>query len=40
MDLMEIGYEGVVWVHLAEGRNQWRALNEHDIQPCDSIKDG
>jgi hypothetical protein len=26
MDLMDIGWEGVDWMHLAEDRNQWWAL--------------
>jgi hypothetical protein len=26
MDLREIGWDGVDWVELAQGRNQWRAL--------------
>jgi hypothetical protein len=26
MDLKEIGYEGVNWIHLAQDRVQWRAL--------------
>jgi hypothetical protein len=26
MDLKETGWEGVVWIHLARGRNRWRAL--------------
>jgi len=26
MDLREIGCEGVDWMHLAEGRDQWQAL--------------
>jgi hypothetical protein len=25
LDLREIGWEGVNWMHLAEDRNQWRA---------------
>jgi hypothetical protein len=25
MDLREIGWEGVDWLHLAENRNQWHA---------------
>jgi hypothetical protein len=25
-DLMEIGWEGVEWMHLAQGRDQWRTL--------------
>jgi hypothetical protein len=26
MDLTEIGWDGVDWIELAQGRNQWRAL--------------
>jgi hypothetical protein len=26
MDLREIGWEGVDWIHLAEDRGQWRDL--------------
>jgi hypothetical protein len=26
MDLREIGWEGVDWIHLAQDRDQWRAL--------------
>jgi hypothetical protein len=26
MDLMEIGWEGVDWIHLAQDRDQWRAV--------------
>jgi hypothetical protein len=26
MDLGEIGWEGVEWMHLAQGRDQWRAV--------------
>jgi hypothetical protein len=26
MDFREILREGVAWIHLAQGRNQWRAL--------------
>jgi len=26
MGLMEIGWEGVDWIHLAQIRDQWRAL--------------
>jgi hypothetical protein len=25
MDLMEIGWEGVDWMHLEQDRDQWRA---------------
>jgi hypothetical protein len=26
MDLREIGWEGVEWIHLAQDRDQWRAV--------------
>jgi hypothetical protein len=26
MDLREIGWNGVVWIDMAQDRNQWRAL--------------
>jgi hypothetical protein len=26
MDLKEIGWDGVDWIELAQGRDQWRAL--------------
>jgi hypothetical protein len=26
MDLKEIGWDGVVWIHMAQDRDQWRAL--------------
>jgi hypothetical protein len=26
MDLREIGWESVEWIHLAENRNQWQGL--------------
>jgi hypothetical protein len=26
MDLGEIGWDGVHWIHVAQGRDQWRAL--------------
>jgi len=26
MDLKEIGWEGVKWIHQAQGRDQWQAL--------------
>jgi hypothetical protein len=26
MDLREIGWDGVDWIELAQGRNHWRAL--------------
>jgi hypothetical protein len=26
MDLREIGWEGVEWIHLAQDRDRWRAV--------------
>jgi hypothetical protein len=26
MDLREIGWDGVDWINVAQGRDQWRAL--------------
>jgi hypothetical protein len=26
MDVREIGWEGVFWMHLDQGRDQWRVL--------------
>jgi hypothetical protein len=26
MDLREIGWDGVVWINMAQDRDQWRAL--------------
>jgi hypothetical protein len=26
MDIKELGYEGAGWIHLAEDKDQWRAL--------------
>jgi hypothetical protein len=26
MDVREIGWEGVDWIHLAQDKDQWRAL--------------
>jgi hypothetical protein len=28
MDLREVGWEGVDWMHLAQDRDQWRDFNE------------
>jgi hypothetical protein len=40
MYLMEIGREGVDWIHLAQHRNQWRVLSESGNEPSGSIKGG
>jgi hypothetical protein len=26
MDLREIGWDGIEWIHLTQNRDQWRAL--------------
>jgi len=36
MYLMEIGREGVDWIHLAQHRNQWRVLSESGNEPSDA----
>jgi hypothetical protein len=40
MVLREMGWEGVVWIHLAQERDQWRASGEHGNEPSDSVKCG
>jgi hypothetical protein len=40
MDLKEIGWEGMDWMHPARNRDQWRTLCEHDNEPWGSIKGG
>jgi hypothetical protein len=37
MDLREIGWEVVDWMHLAQDRNQWRALVNTFIKKLFSI---
>jgi hypothetical protein len=37
MDLRGIGWKGVVWIHLAQGRGHWWAL-ERGNKPSGSIK--
>jgi hypothetical protein len=32
MDLKEIGWEGVEWLNLAEGRDKGQAVCEHSIE--------
>jgi hypothetical protein len=39
-NLREIGSEGVAWMHLAQDRDQWRALVKQDNEPSASIKGG
>jgi hypothetical protein len=38
MYLKEIGWDGVDWIELAQGRDQWRALYEHGDEPPGSLK--
>jgi hypothetical protein len=38
MDLREIVWEGVEWIHLAQDRDQWQTC-EHGNEPSVSIKD-
>jgi hypothetical protein len=38
MNLREIGRDGIDWINVAQDRDQWRALNEHDNEPSCSIK--
>jgi hypothetical protein len=38
MDLRETGREGVDWMHLAQDRDQWRALVNTGNKPSGSIK--
>jgi hypothetical protein len=38
MDLRETGCDGMHWIDLAQGRDQWRALCEHGYEPSGSIK--
>jgi hypothetical protein len=33
MDLKEIGYEDVNWIHLAQNSDQWRDISEHGNEP-------
>jgi len=37
MDLREVEWEGVDWIHLAQDRDQWWVL-EHGNEPSGSIK--
>jgi hypothetical protein len=38
MDLREIGWDGMDWIHLAQDRDQWRALVNNGNEPSGSIK--
>jgi hypothetical protein len=37
MNLREIGFGDVDWIHLAQDRVRWRALCEHSYEPSGSI---
>jgi hypothetical protein len=38
IDLIEIGWDGVDWINLAQERDQWRGSCEHGNEPLGSIK--
>jgi hypothetical protein len=40
MDVREIGFGDVDWIHLAQDRGRWRASCEHGDEPSGSIKCG
>jgi hypothetical protein len=40
MDLREIGFAGVDWIHLDQDRDRWPALVKHGNEPSGSIKCG
>jgi hypothetical protein len=40
MDLLEIGWEGVDWIDLAQDRDRWRTLVEHSNETSGSINAG
>jgi hypothetical protein len=40
MDFKEIGWEGVVWIHLAQDREPVAGSCEHGNEPSSSIKGG
>jgi hypothetical protein len=40
MDLREIGWEGVEWMHLAQDRDQWQALVNVVMNLCVHKKQG
>jgi hypothetical protein len=39
INLKERDFEVVIWIHLAQDKDQWRAL-EHGNESSGSIKDG
>jgi hypothetical protein len=40
MHLTEIGWGGIVWVNLAEDKDQWQALVEHSNEPLGLLNFG
>jgi hypothetical protein len=40
LDLIEIGWEGVEWIKLAQGTNQWQGLVKHGSEPSGPVKGG
>ena len=40
MNVQEMGYGGMDWVDLAQGRDRWRALVNAVMDPLGSIKRG
>jgi hypothetical protein len=40
MDIREVGWEGVDWIHLAENRDQWRAIVNMVMNLRDAYKMG
>jgi hypothetical protein len=38
MDLREIGWGCMDWIRLAQDRDQWRTLDDHDNKPSGSKK--
>jgi hypothetical protein len=38
MDLREIEWNGVEWIHMAQDRDQWGGSCEHIIEPSGSMK--
>jgi hypothetical protein len=38
MDLGELGWGGMIWIHLAHDRNQWLVHREHGNKHLGSIK--
>jgi hypothetical protein len=38
MDVVEIGWKNVDWMHLTQDRDQWWGCCEHSNEPSGSIK--